>query len=429
MSINKKLKASIRLKAGALYFVIFLLFLMTILLTTFILFIHYKNQLIIRQVGISQLEQNIESAIELYSVKPEIFKDSSSTTINIFPDIPSKVRIEQDFWGVYRVITFTSSYKGIERTKLALFGSKYGSIQPTALYMTDKDRYLSICGNSKVIGNCYLPKLGMRTARIEGRLFNGSMEKREGFIHQSSKELPPPPEFILENCKSLLNGESKGIVKRSESLIGQKEVFSSFSDSLVIYNSSNRFWRLENINITGRIELCSGNEIYISPTAKLHNVIVAGRKVIVKSGFEGCVQIFASDTIILEEDVHLKYPSSISVIDSKPNQKLILLNRNSEVQGAVWIWNPINGNEVSPIIKLEPGSKVKGQVYSPGKIQLRGEVWGTLMADMFFLNTPNAFYENYIFNSTIDGEKLPSEFACIPFVFDYNEMQFIDWLY
>ena len=420
---------NITFKAGALYFVIFLLFLMTILLTTFILFVHYKNQLLIRQVGIAQIEQNIESAIELYSVKPEIIGDNPTTSVRIFLDSPSIVNIKQEPWGVYQIISFTANFKQIERTKFALFGSKYGSIPPTAIYMTDKDRYLSVCGNSKIVGNCFLPRLGMRTARIEGKLFDGTIENREGFIHPSSKELSSPPEKLMANCKSLLNGEFNGIVKQSDALIGVKRVFNSFTDTLVTYTSSNKFWSIENISITGKIDLYSGNEIYISPSAKLQNTIIAARKVIVKSRFEGCIQIFATDTIIIEKNVRLLYPSSIAVIDSKANQKLIFIDKSCEIQGAVWIWNPIGDNNLSPIIKIEPGTIVKGQVFSSGKIQLKADIWGTIFAEQFFLNTPNAYYENYLFNSIIDGEKLPSNFACLPFVFDYNEMQFIDWLY
>lgn len=428
MAKERRIDRSLSLKAGALYFVIFLLFLMTILLTTFILFINYKNKLIIKQVGISQIEQNIESALELYAVKPSILDENNSLTKTIFSEIPSEVNITQDAWGVYRILKFTGKYKELERTKFALFGSKYGSINPTALYMTDRDRYLSICGNSQVKGYCYLPKLGMRTARIEGKLFNGYMENRADYIKQSSKELPQPPESLLSNCTSYLNA-SRGKTKRSEVLIGLKKIFNSFSDTLIVYTSSTKYWDIENISITGNIELYSNSEIYVRPSAKLQNIIVAGRKVVVKSGFEGALQIFASDTIIIEENVKLLYPSCIAVIDSKTNQKLIYLGNKSEVQGAVWIWNPVNESKYSPLIRVEPDAVVKGQIFSPGRIQLRGDVWGTLFADIFFLNTPIAYYENYIFNSLIDGEKLPSDFACLPFVFDYKEMQFIDWLY
>ena len=333
MALIRRINHGVKVKAGALYFVIFLLFLMTILLTTFILFIHYKNQLLIRQIGTSQIEQNIESAIELYSVKPEIVDKSNTATVSLFQDTPSKVVIKRDSWGVYQIISFSAAYKQIKRCKQSLFGYRYGSIPPTALYMTDKDRYLSICGNSRVVGNCYLPILGMRTARIEGKLFDGIVENREGYIHQSRKEMPAPPEAFLADCKAILMGEVKGIVKSYESILGKKSVFNSFADSLMIFTSPEKYWWVENVIITGKVHLYSNNVIYITPSTKLQNVIVAGRKIVVKKGFEGTVQLFATDTIILEENVRLLYPSSISVIDSKPNQKLVIINKNCEVQG------------------------------------------------------------------------------------------------
>lgn len=416
------------LKAGALYFVVFLLFLMTILLSSYILFVHYKNQLIIRQVGISQIEQNIQSALKLYCVKPNILNESNSVEKTIFNEIPSKVTITQNYWGVYQLLRFKGKYKEIEQTKFALLGSKYGSIKPTALYVTDKERYISICGNSQVRGYCYLPKLGMRTARIEGRLFNGYMENRSGYILQSSKDMPKPPESLISSCMSYFN-LSSGVTKRSELLIGGKKVFNSFADTTIIFTSSNSYWNIENTSISGNIELFSDKEIYINLTANLQNIIVVGRKVVLKNGFIGQIQVFASDTIIVEDNVRLLYPSNLTVIDCKSNQKLIYIGKKCEVQGAVWIWNPVNDNNISPLIRIEQGTVVKGQIYSPGRIQLKGDVWGTLYTDLFFLSTPNVYYENYVYNSIIDGEKLPSNFACIPFIFDYKEMQFIDWLF
>jgi len=268
----------------------------------------------------------------------------------------------------------------------------------------------------------------MRTARIEGMLFNGYMENRAGYILNSDRELPKPNELLLLSSGSYFK-LANGVVKRSESLLGVKKIFNSFTDTTAIYRSASSYWSVENISLAGNIELFSDNEIYLNPSANLQNIIVVGRKIVLKSGFVGQIQVFASDTIVVEDNVKLLYPSNLTVIDSKGNQKLIYLGKKSEIQGAVWIWNPATDNNNSLIIRIEPGAVVKGQIYSPGRIQLSGDVWGTLYANLFFLSTPNAYYENYIFNSVIDGEKLPSDFACLPFVFDYKEMQFIDWLY
>jgi hypothetical protein len=420
---------NIFIKGGALYFVIFLLFLMTILLTTFILFVYYKNQLLICQAGISQIEQNIESAVELYSVKPEILAQNIFAEINLFPETSSKTSLKKDFWGAYQIITITSKFKEISRTRLALFGCKYGSIEPIALYMSDKNRYLSVSGKSEIRGVCYLPKFGIRTARIEGQLFDGYLETRNNYIRNSKEELPAPPEYLISNCESYLSTNGNAKVKRSESLVGRKDIFNSFSDSLIIYTSNDSIWKLDNISITGKIQLLSSKEIDIGSSAKLQNIIVVGRKIIVRSGFEGHLQIFATDTVILEENTRLLYPSVVSVIGNKNVTKFIHIKKNSEVQGAVWIKNSSKDDKHTPFIKIETGSKVKGQVYAPGKIQTQGVIWGTLFTDTFILNTPVAYYENYIFNTTINGEKLPENFACLPFVFDYNEMQFTDWLF
>lgn len=423
------IKIPSKLNGGALYYVIFLLFLLTILLTSYILFIHYKNILFTRQVAISQLDQNIESAIELYQINPEIIGEETESTIDIFKDFPSNITISQRLWGVYSLLKFDAKYKELKKSKLALFGNAYGSELPFALYMTDKNRYLSVCGNSVIKGRCYLPKLGFRTSRMEGILFSGIIEKRNDYILESNTTLPPPPKFLLENAKKLIEGDIDGVAKSGDYLIGKNDLFNSFSDSLLVINAIDSIWRISNINISGQIVLHSYSIIELDPSAILQNAIVVARKIIVKNGFKGHLQLFASDSIIVENNVELSYPSNLCVVTSKSQKNLLKIGYNSQVTGAVWQWNEVSNESYPPEMTIEKDAIIRGQVFCPGRLLHKGTVIGSLITNLFTLKTNYAYYENYMFNATIDAEKLPLTFACLPLILEYKEKQFIDWLY
>ncbi len=424
-----KIKISNKLNGGALYYVIFLLFLLTILLTSYILFIHYKNILFTRQVAISQLDQNIESAIEFYQTNPEIIGEETESNLDIFKDFPSNITINQRLWGVYSLLRFEAKYKELKKSKFALFGNAYGSESPFALYMADKNRYLSVCGNSIIKGRCYLPKLGFRTSRMEGILFSGVIEKRDDYILESNTTLPSPPEYLLNNAKSLIEGNVDGIGKNGDYLIGKNELFNSFSDSLLVINAIDSIWRISNINILGQIVLHSYSIIEVDPSAILENAIVVARKIIVKNGFKGHLQLFASDSIIVENNVELNYPSNLCIVNNNASKSFLRIGYNSQVTGAVWQWNEVSNESYPPEMTIEKDAIIRGQVYCPGRLLHKGTVIGSLITNLFTLKTNYAYYENYMFNATIDAEKLPLTFACLPLIFEYKEKQFIDWLY
>lgn len=424
-----RIKIPNKIEGGALYYVIFLLFLLTILLTSYILFIHYKNILFTRQVAMSQLDQNIESAIEVYQTNPDIIGEEPNSSVDIFKDFQSNISINQRFWGVYKILRFEAKYKELKKSKLALFGNAYGSEPPFALYMTDKNRYLSVCGNSVIKGRCYLPKLGFRTSRMEGILFTGVIENRDDYILESNTKMPSPPQYLLHNARTLIDGNMNGNNKKADYLIGKNELFNSFTDSLLVINANDSIWRISNVSISGQVILHSFSIVEIDPSAQLQNSIVVARKIIVKNGFKGHLQLFASDSIIVESNVNFDYPSNICVVGNNPSNGFIKLGTNSQVNGAVWLWNEVSNEVNPPELAIENDAVIRGQVYCPGKTIHKGTVVGSLIADLFKLNTSYAYYENYIFNATIDSEKLPLNFACLPLVFDYNEMQFIDWVH
>lgn len=109
-------------------------------------------------------------------------------------------------------------------------------------------------------------------------------------------------------------------------------------------------------------------------------------KVVVESGFKGERQIFAIDTVIVEENVVLNYPSGIYVKNG-----YVEVRDSSQVNGYV---------VVGGRYKQLPTAKVRGLVYVNGIAQLQGVISGTIYAKEASFYSPEGIYSNTIYNLT-----------------------------
>ena len=426
--MKRLLRIPSRINAGALYFVLFLLFLLTLLLASYILFIHYKNILFHRQVQISQIEQNIESVVELYQIDPSIAAVGSISSFNLFEGEVSPVHVFLKQWGGYKMLFVKAFYKELSREKVAMVGYSYGSVTPTAIYIPDNNRFLSICGNTEIRGSSYVPRLGYKPARIEGTLFSGYFSNDKDLVHYSESELPRPEEELLSSAHDIIEWRSNGIQKQRDFLLKTSDVRNSFHDSLVIVNYQDSLGILSNAKVSGNVLIRSSENLTLSSSCKLENVIVMAPKITVESGFEGSVQLFATDSVIIKPGVKLHFPSVIALLSNSVSQSGVSIRSSSVVNGSVWLYAYRGGVE-NLSLTIEQGATINGQVYCNGKVEHRGIINGTLMASLLTVKTAYAYYENFLFNAKINAEGIPEYFACLPLVLPYSEMQFIKWVY
>ncbi len=86
-------------------------------------------------------------------------------------------------------------------------------------------------------------------------------------------------------------------------------------------------------------------ELKISASSKINEVIICARKVTIEEGFTGSIQIFCSDTVLIYENVTLQYPSGIFV-DAEIDRPYVSLSENSEINGYVIIKGKIRDEEL-----------------------------------------------------------------------------------
>ena len=144
------------------------------------------------------------------------------------------------------------------------------------------------------------------------------------------------------------------------------------------------------------------------------------------------MQIIASDSILVEENCFLKYPSSLIVVkkDKTLNDGMgtIYLSKNCKVQGAVICISGEKAETPYVFLSVDNECEIYGLVYSAGYAGLQGKIFGNVFAQKLLLKTTSAVYENHLLNCGIDSRKYSSTIV-IPAIFEKHTLnRCVKWL-
>ncbi|MBI4646421.1 MAG: hypothetical protein HY738_07465 [Bacteroidia bacterium] len=419
------------LRAGALYYTVFLSFLISLICFFFILESYYNNLYIENAVAREQLSSDVNAAVAIALADPQKVPPDSEWKTNVFNHGNNQVAVRKKTWGVYLILTAKATWRQYCCSKTALLGRSIIGKEPFTLYLADRNNYLSVCGRTLLKGTCYLPELGIKRAYIEGQSFTGS-KLVDGDIKTSSQSLPEPDKKLINELNSYLNGEkiSTDSIRYFEEYAASDTINNPFNNKTLVLLSSNRF-NLEFKHITGNIIIFSDKPVTINSTVHITDVIIYAPSAVVKSGFSGKLQIITSDSLTVEQNCILDYPSFLGVFATLKESKNIFLHieRNCVICGGIMLYVDEQCKSAYAILSVKRGASVYGTAYSNTLTELQGNIYGNLCCEKFILKTPSSVYENHLLNTTIDITGIPSYFAG-PVLFDNNEKEeIIKWLY
>ncbi|MCK4661791.1 MAG: hypothetical protein KAT68_02915 [Bacteroidales bacterium] len=397
------------LKAGALYYAIFISFILTLLAGFFILLSHLTNLNTSNIIERNKLIDNINSSINILLSKPDLLLENDKIQIDLFEDEKSFVDIEKKNWGVYYILKATAKRKNFTESKIVLLGEDINRGEKVALYLADLNNSLSLCGKTKLIGNCYLPKLMVKRAYIEGKNYIGK-KLVYGETKNSKETLPLLNKEIVEINNKYLNGkyENSDSIKYYEEFSKTDTINNSFYKK-TIYIQLDDSLELKNKIISGNIILYAKKVIIISNSAELKNIRIYAPKVVVKSGFKGNCQIFAKDTIIIEKKCHFEFPSFLAIYSSSDKVKtLFKISKECTIAGGVFHLSKDVSKKSTLFINKDV--KIYGQVYSNSQVEHKGKIFGTLYCNKFILKTTSSVYENHLLDAIIDIHTLSSNY-------------------
>ncbi|MBN1115642.1 MAG: hypothetical protein JXA77_00435 [Bacteroidales bacterium] len=403
----------------SLYLVVFLSFIILVLLWMFL------TQSMYARVEAQQYVQLKHIVDRNNNLIYKLLNGSENQTDSIDDLIKTQKVIED--WGAFKVVNIKSDWKSISYTKTALAGNYIFQDDTVGLFLADKEKAISVSGQTKIYGTCFIPSMGIKSIYVDGspyrndRLLYG--EKRT-----SKKNLPELSSDLLNWINKSYGGDF-GI---NDSIINKNHLFKdniirSYRDkALVIFDKDKLV--LRDVYLKGKIIVQSDSLIIIRKSSVLEGIIVVSPKIIVEKGFEGNLQLFASDSILIESDVKLNYPSFVSVHSEKSKKGFCYIDENSRVEGGVLCAADVESGSKSAELFLAENSTVCGIVYCQGSISMNGNVLGSVYTNQFHLKTRKGYYENVLNDAEINPLKLTPTFLVPKILESKTEWGVLEWL-
>ncbi len=405
------------LKASALYIVIVIALVIGIICSSLITAAYFYKLQYQKKFRMDRLQLNLGSAINLLLSKEEGSQGEMVT--DLFGDGKDSVSLKQGSWGLYHVGIAKAFQQRDTLYKTFLIASGIDSAKWAALYLIDEDRPLSVSGKTLIRGTTFIPKAGIKEAYVDGKSYQGDKRLVIGKEKNSGKALPEPDAKSMEKLNA-----PEILFPNPDTAFTLRDSFKrSFLLPAKVIGFRNRAVTLSGIRLSGNIVLLSDTTIVIDSTAKLSQILVFARAIIVKKGFRGTCQLFARDSLTVESGCKFDYPSALTLIrpakdgrgkekanntkSTKGSQPKLSIGEGSIVRGTLLTWEK-EKSQAQTIIDLGKNSKIYGQVYAKGIVRLKDgvEVNGSIFANRFVYQTAYTLYENYLINVRLDERGL-----------------------
>ena len=395
------------LKASALYMVIVIALVIGILCSSLVVTAYYfrlQNQRTNRYL---HLQNNLSSAVNILIAGADTTYGHQQS-FSLFNTDQDSVSVEKIAWGIYDVgiaqafINRDTLYRTFSMAR-TIDSSKWAVI-----YFADNERPLALSGKTEITGNAFLPAAGVNQAYLNNSGYTGDKRLIVGNKYNSAKLLP-----VLSSERLQKLHESGNQIGENESALWKHDTLkNSFLQPTRVFNLGKTPVTLKNICLSGNIVLIADTSLIIDSTARLDNVLIFAQSITVDSSFHGKCQLFARDTISIQQHCRFDYPSVLGILRYHTasvikTQAKISLQRGCLFNGTIFTYEQ-DKNPVPPLISVGKAVAIKGQIYAQGTLEFNdgAEVDGSVFTAGFLYQTAFTRYENYINNTTISSPAL-----------------------
>lgn len=420
-------KILFKLKAHTLLSALVISIIISIILGSLLL-LHYHNNLEWAKFKANErLEQNLESSVKLVTGDSTGYNITSQEQISLFGGIDDSVQISKEYWGVFNLAGIRSFQNKQSISRQFLYGISLTDTLNACLFLVDHQRPLQVSGTTRLVGNAYLPKGGVKVADIDGKEYEGK-EPVQGEVLKSDTTFPIVNEYLVR----LIQGNLKMI----QSKAFQKEHTNTVPDT--VYNSFKNETQYFFINennpllfqkIKGKVLLFSDSIIVINAGLKLEDVIIMAPEINIADNFEGTAQLIANKVITIGKHCMLKYPSAVILVKDSLNnyQGKIEVGENSSVSGLLFA-HTTQTDKFKNSVEIKKGTFFEGTVFVNGYLQMQGMVHGNVLTDYFLYKSVVATYENSLVDVLIDRTKLSPYFVSSTLLKKPGKLNIIKWL-
>lgn len=311
----------------------------------------------------------------------------------------SEIHVKQ--WGMLKSTVVSTHNKRRSLKREALTMQETDAIYP-CLYMPDQKRKIALAGETRLEGKVYASERALTRANVYKKPLKAD-KLVYGKLYKSERYLPSlHPNIAKLNSEHLFSD-----VQQIEGVPSDSSF--SFAHKTTLFRSAEPVTISQKIR--GNIIFQSFQEILVAAEADLEHVMLMAPRVIFEKGFEGKVQVIATEQIVCEEQVHLDYPSALMLYEKKPglDQSRIQLMEGARVLGGILLTSE-KPDFRKPVVLEILDASVGGLVYNNGETEVRGEIIGSLYTSKLVAHAGGGVYGGHLVDAVLSTKQLPESF-------------------
>lgn len=410
------------LPARALFYAVIVSIFVAMISAAILLSSYHQHMLVSQHQKQRQLMDNCQSGIELLlatSTAP-----TSPLQVDLFQQGKDSVWLEQRPWGLLEVALVKSwAGQGWYRDSVQQIFFLGKELPPYALKLSEGNAPLYVCGNTKITGDAFLPTEGVKRGyfnAVRGKPYTG-----EKLIYGEKKVVQyTNMNFLKEHFASLalLKNASPNTPLQGDSIL------QTFDKPTLVAGGED--WTTGNIVAKGNVLLIAYEHLQVSTQSILEDVILIAPQITIEAGFQGSIQAFAWDSLVVEEGVNLTFPSVLSLLppeQAPTTSPELIIGEQVEVYGTILVPS-FQYYKYKARVSIAPTSTIVGQVWVNGFLEQKGKVHGTVFCDKFLLTTPAGVYENYLLDAIINRTQVPEFYLTPPILGEKKKQEILKYL-
>ncbi|WP_124981839.1 hypothetical protein [Nonlabens xiamenensis] len=400
----KKTKLPSHLKANALQYTLIIGVVIFILVLSIILYFHF-NTLVgyTTDLKVKQIRKNQDTFLQEPSFAYEGLAIKN--------------------WGAFQITT--SSKEGdVEQwgplTLAGMTAQKWHQGKLPQLHLENNPGSLQISGSTRMEGVLHVPNEIIKTSNVAGRIYEGRASGN--ILLRSSQDRLPKYRGGLSTFQEAMDSTKDSILTELPT-----QLTHSFLKKTVVYRDAEEIILTDN-KLTGNIKIISDRRITVSHSAQLKDVLLIAPTIEIAPRSVMQAHLVGTDSLILNKNAHLQFPSSMTTLVKEENQGRILLKEKSRVDGLINQFSLPKPKVYVPNLEISDGAIVNGLIYNLGITQLKGTVNGSIFTHKFVALEKGSVYINLILDGEIRNPEWTSKLLDL-FDLKSPKNQPIQWLY
>ena len=437
--MNIFLKNKKNIQGSALISVI--IFITIILLFIAIILLYQRNQ--IRQM--ISFGNEIQVYMNLQSMLPGVLNEYN----NLLADGNFSIKTWQESlfekdatealmqpYGFYLLCRVSSRIKNIGRESTYLIGDNSRELYRYAMVTGDVYMPVVVTGNTSITGDVSVGRQGIKAGVLKGVRYKGSqvvygrvfredvsilpdnnlamIKPQLEYLEQISGEAAAfgdPDMFKISGNRLFLNNGVYVLDEADIYALRNAGITEIYGPGTFILPTSTT---LEGISLFGQITLFSRENLIISSGVHTENILVFAEDILISGANELCGQFIAFDSLSVESESYIKYPSVVALVENKPwlKKRTITIGSGARVEGTVILCEkePQPGRRSEHKMIISQSAAITGLAYSSNFAELTGSITGGIFVSAFNFYLSPTIYINWLKDARIDRTRLSNEF-------------------